>query len=342
MNTKKKILTFCFTLFILFAQSKEANNYANNSSCAAKDSYHKIVAKDGSGDFTTIQEAINSSKTFPYQRVIIEIKNGVYKEKVHVYSWNPHVSLIGEDKDKTIITYDDYFDKINLGRNSTFHTSTVLVEGDDFYASNLSIQNTAGEVGQAVALSIHANRVLIEGCNLLGNQDTVYTSGEGFKQYFKNCYIAGTTDFIFGGATVLFQKCTILSKSNSYITAASTYKGQAFGFVFKDCTLIANEKATKVYLGRPWRTFAKTVFVNCEIGEHIVAAGWNNWSNTEAEKEALYAEYDCKGAGFKPEERVEWSQQLTEEEARKYTIKNILGTQKMEKGKEWYLQSKRK
>src|SRR5680860_1204352 len=195
------------------------------------------------------------------------------REKVEVYEWNSHMSIIGEDKEKTIITYDDYFDKINLGRNSTFHTPTFLVQGNDFYAVNLTIENTAGEVGQAVALAVNADRVLIENCRITGNQDTLYTTGEGFKQYYKDSYIEGTTDFIFGQATALFQNCIIHSKSESFITAASTPKGSDFGYVFNDCKLTADEGLNKVYLGRPWRTYAKTVFINCYMGNHIIPKG---------------------------------------------------------------------
>ncbi|MFD0990075.1 pectate lyase [Mariniflexile jejuense] len=289
-----------------------------------KEEYNMVVAKDGSGDFATIQEAIYAAKAFPYQRVIINIKNGVYNEKVHVYSWNTHVTFIGESKENTIITFDDYFSKLDLGRNSTFHTSTLLVEGDDFIAKNITIKNTSGPVGQAVALSVNANRCYFENCALYGNQDTLYTAGEGFKQYFKNCYIEGTVDFIFGEATVLFDGCVINSKSNAYVTAASTPKGQEFGYVFKNCNLTANENVTDVYLGRPWRTYAKTVYINCNLGKHIKPEGWNNWSNKEAEKLSFYAEYNCTGEGYKPESRVAWSHQLTKRDAKKYTLENIL------------------
>lgn len=298
--------------------------YDTSKKKVVKDDYNMVVAKDGSGDFTTIQEAMHAAKAFPYQRVIINIKNGVYNEKVHVYSWNTYVSLIGESKENTIITFDDYFDKIDLGRNSTFHTSTVLIEGDDFIAKNLTIKNTAGPVGQAVALSVNANRSYFENCAFYGNQDTVYTAGEGFKQYFKNCYIEGTTDFIFGEATVLFENCVIHSKSNSYITAASTVKGQKFGYVFKNCNLTANENVNEVYLGRPWRTYAKTVFINCKLGGHIKPEGWHNWFNKEAENSSFYAEYNNTGEGYKPEDRVAWSHQLKKRDSKKYTIKNIL------------------
>ena len=301
-----------------------------------KDDSNIIVAQDGSGDFTKIQDAINAAKAFPDDRITIFVKNGVYYEKVKIYSWNPKISLIGESREKTIITFDDYFNKINIGRNSTFHTYTVLVEGNDFFAKNLTIQNSSGEVGQAVALNVNANRVMFTNCSFLGNQDTLYTSGEGTKNYFKDCYIEGTTDFIFGDATVLFENCIIKSRKNSYITAASTPQNSTFGYVFKNCKLIANESTDAVYLGRPWRIYAKTVFINCEMGKHIKSEGWDNWSKPEAEKTSFYAEYNCTGEGFQPEKRVSWSHHLTKSEAKKYTLDAILGDNQEELKVKWY------
>ncbi|MCB0494713.1 MAG: pectin esterase [Cyclobacteriaceae bacterium] len=292
-----------------------------------------VVAKDGSGDYTSIQEAIDNAKAFPYQRVVIYIKNGVYYEKVKVHEWNPNISLIGESKEKTIITYDDNFKKLNLGRNSTFYTYTVLVEGDNFYAANLTIQNTSGAVGQAVALAVTGTHAVIYNCRILGNQDTLYASGEG-KQYYKECYIEGTTDFIFGNATAFFEGCTIHSKGDSYITAASTPKGAAYGYVFDHCHLTADAGVNKVYLGRPWRFYAKTVFLNCEEDTHIVPAGWHNWSKPEAEKDAYYAEYNCYGKGAATDKRANWAHQLTKKEAKDYTIDRVLGDKS---GKAWYL-----
>ncbi len=282
------------------------------------------VAQDGSGDFTRIQDAINASPSFPYEKVFINIKNGNYNEKVRIPEWNTHLVLIGESKENTIIAFDDNFKKINLGRNSTFYTATVLVEADDFSASNLTIKNTSGDNGQAIALSVVGNRAKILNCIISGNQDTLYLSGKAAKQYFKDCYIEGTTDFIFGGATALFENCTIHSIKSSYVTAASTPEGIPFGFVFKNCKLTANSDATAVYLGRPWRIFAKTVFINCDMDKHIRTEGWENWSKPEAEKNAFYAEYNCKGEGFQPKKRVSWSHQLTKKEAEKYTTENIL------------------
>lgn len=305
-----------------------------------KDEFNIMVAQDGSGDYTSIQEAINNSPAFPYRRVTITIKNGIYNEKVKIHEWNPNISLIGESKEKTIITYGDYFGKIKLGRNSTFYTYTVLVEGADFVAENLTIKNSSGQVGQAVALALNANRVLISNCTILGNQDTLYATGSNNKQYLKDCYIEGTVDFIFGQATMLFENCTLHSLKDSYITAASTPEGVKYGFVFKNCKLTADQKATEVYLGRPWRIYAKTVFINCEMGKHIKAEGWENWSKPEAEAKSFYAEYNCTGLGFQPKKRVLWSHQLTKSEAEKYSIDMILGANPEHSSPKWYLDVK--
>lgn len=284
-----------------------------------------VVALDGSGDYTSIQEAINNCSSFPYQRITIFIKNGLYREKVKVHEWNTRLTLLGESKEKTIISWDDYFGKMNMGPNSTFYTPTLFVEGGEFIARNLTIENTAGEVGQAVALSVFADKVQIENCRIIGNQDTLYASGDSARQYYKNCYIEGTTDFIFGRSTAFFESCVIHSKKNSYITAAATPEGNAFGFVFKNCKLTADTSLRQVYLGRPWRIYAKTVFIECEMGDHIRPEGWHNWAKPEAEKTAFYAEYNSKGPGANPKARVAWSHQLKKKEAKKYTRDHILG-----------------
>ncbi|MEY4432496.1 MAG: hypothetical protein RLZZ44_626 [Bacteroidota bacterium] len=300
---------------------------SSEKNTVAKDENYLVVDPKGDGDFKTIQEAINAAKAFPYDRITIFVKNGTYKEKVKVHSWNTKITLIGESREGTVISYDDYFNKIGLGRNSTFYTYTMLVEGSDFVAKNLTIANTSGEVGQAVALNVNADRVFFENCSFLGNQDTLYTSGEGTKNYFSNCYVEGTTDFIFGDATVLFENCEIHSKKDSYISAASTPQNTDFGYVFKNCKLTAAEGVKQVYLGRPWRIYAKTVYINCEMGGHIKPEGWENWSKPEAEKTAYYAEYNCSGIGFQPQKRVSWSHQLTKKESEGYTVEAILGTE---------------
>ncbi len=287
--------------------------------------YEIVVAQDGSGDFETIQKAIDATKAFPDKRITIYIKNGIYHEKVKIPSWNTRLSLIGENVETTIITFDDYFDKVNRGRNSTFFTHTLLVEADDFYAENLTIENSAGPVGQAVALHVEGNRCVFKNCRILGNQDTLYVSGENSSMFFSKCFIEGTTDFIFGSATAVFSQCTMVSKKDSYITAASTNNGKEFGFVFTDCNLKATDGVSKVYLGRPWRPYAKTVFLRCKLGAHIAPEGWKEWSNAENKSTTFYAEYKNTGAGSDGFKRVSWSHQLADEKAQKYSMENILG-----------------
>jgi pectinesterase len=308
----------------------------------ADDLYKMVVAKDGRGDFTSIQQAINATKTFPPQRITIFIKDGIYNEKVKVHAWNNDLTIIGESAENTIITYNDYFDKINLGRNSTFYTWTMLVEGNDFIAENLTIENTAGPVGQAVALHVEADRCLFRHIRILGHQDALYAAGQNCRQYYKECYIEGTTDFIFGAATALFENCTIHSKSNSYITAASTPEGAPFGYVFKHCKLTAAEGVDSVYLGRPWRKYAKTVFMECELGNHILPEGWKEWSNSDDKQTTFYAEYNNTGLGANTAKRIPWSHQLNKKEAKQYTTGNILKARTSKENQKWMEQSSMK
>ncbi|MBX2963517.1 MAG: right-handed parallel beta-helix repeat-containing protein [Cyclobacteriaceae bacterium] len=293
------------------------------------------VAQDGSGDYTTIQEAINACRDLGYARVTIHIKKGIYKEKLIIPSWKTNITLLGEDREHTIISYDDYSGKENpkagaegeKPKLSTFTSYTMLVQGNDITIENLTIQNTAGRVGQAVALHIEGDRVVVKNCNITGNQDTLLVTRDGSRQYFKDCYIEGTTDFIFGEATALFVNCTIKSLSNSFITAASTREHTAFGLVFQHCKLLAGGEATNVYLGRPWRPFARTVFMQCELGSHIRVEGWDPWKGDamfpDKDKTAFYAEYKNYGSGADTSKRVGWSKQLTKKEAKQYTVKNI-------------------
>jgi len=289
------------------------------------------VAQDGSGDFKTIQEAINAVRDLSQQQVTIFIKRGIYHEKLVVPSWKTRISLVGEDKDATIITNSDYSgkafpggrDQFQKDKFTTYTSYTLLVQGNDFVAENLTIENASGRVGQAVALHIEADRVEIRNCKLLGNQDTLYVAQENNRQYFLDCYIEGTTDFIFGEAIAVFQHCTIKSLTNSYVTAAATSANQKFGFVFFNCELIADTAAKKVFLGRPWRPNAKAVFIHCKLGSHIVKEGWDNWRNPENEKTAFYAEYESDGPGANAKGRVVWSHQLNAKQAKQYSLQNI-------------------
>jgi len=321
MNNIKSIV-FLFVIFF----SLIIDTCYSSIAIKQKDDYNKTVALDGSGDYKSIQDAINDCKSFPYERITIRIKNGIYKEKIKVNEWNSNIILVGENKEKTVITYDDNFNKIGFGKNSTFYTYSLLIEANDIILKNLTIENSSGDIGQAVALSVISDRVVVDNCRIIGNQDTLYTSGEG-NQYYKDCYIEGTTDFIFGSATAFFDNCQIHSKKNSYITAASTPKNASFGLVFKECILTSNDDVTKVYLGRPWRIYAKTVFVNCKLGNHIAPEGWHNWSKPEAEITTFYGEYNSTGEGYSQKSRAKWSHKLNKSQARKYTVTNCLGAE---------------
>jgi len=300
--------------------------------------YDFVVALDGSGNFTSIQKSIDACKAFPDSRIAIFVKNGTYKEKIVVPSCNSHLSIVGESAEKTIITYDDYFDKINRGRNSTFYTYTLKVEANDFHLENITIENTAGTVGQAVALHIEGDRCVFRNCRFLGNQDTVYAAGRFSRLFFKNCFIEGTTDFIFGEATALFEQCTIHSKDDSYITAASTPEGKPFGFVFLHCKLTAANGVKKVFLGRPWRSFAKVAYLNCEMGSFIRPEGWDNWSKPSNEKTVFFIEYNNTGPGADIRQRVDWLQKLGDNGAAKYNKEDIFSPYgwEIQSGTKWY------
>lgn len=283
-----------------------------------------VVSRDGTGDFRTLQEAVESARAFMDYTVTIYVKNGVYKEKVIVPSWVENIDIIGEDRDKTIITYDDH---ANINKMGTFRTYTVKVEGSDITFKNLTIENNAAQLGQAVALHTEGDRLKFINCRILGNQDTIYTGAKFTRLYFKDCYIDGTTDFIFGPSTALFENCMIHSKRNSYVTAASTPKEAKYGYIFKHCKLTAEPGVGKVYLGRPWRPYAYTLFIECELGKHIVPAGWHNWGKQSNEETARYMEYKNTGEGANVSERVAWSKQLTKKEAEAVTVDAIFGTQ---------------
>lgn len=291
---------------------------------SAQDKTYYVVASDGSGDFTTVQAAVDACRSFPDDRITVFIRNGIYREKIRISGCNPRLSLIGESRDGTIITWDDHFAKMERGKNSTFYTYTLMVEADDFHAENLTIENGAGPVGQAVALHVEGDRCVFRNCVITGHQDTLYASGQNSRQYFEECLIEGTTDFIFGAATALFVRCTINSKKDSYITAASTPQGKSFGFVFIDCDLTADEDVTKVFLGRPWRDYARVVFIRCRMGSHIRPEGWSDWAGTTRFKTAYYAEYGNTGPGAGTTQRVEWSKGLTRRQASEYTTDRIL------------------
>ncbi len=292
------------------------------------------VAKDGSGNHTTVQAALDAIPAGNDKPVTVFVKKGVYKEVIIVDARKNFITLKGEDKLQTILTYDNHAGT-KLPNGDTLNTWTCasfFVYGNDFHAENITFENNAGfTAGQAVALRVEGNRASFINCRMLGNQDVLFLSGSGVKHYFRDCYIEGTTDFIFGAATAVFKNCHIHSRKNSHVTAASTNSIIPFGFVFFNCKLTADSNINKVSLGRPWSPTASVTYINCWIDNHIIPGGWDNWRNPANETTARYAEYNSSGPGANKVSRVKWAKQLSDEEVKKYAIKNILGEWNPEK-----------
>ncbi len=285
------------------------------------------VAKDGSGTYKTVQEAIDHVPAHNTKPVEIFVRNGIYQERVVLDSTKNFVRLIGEDKNRTIITFNNHAGMtMSSGkRMGTPESASFFIYAHDFIARNITFQNDAGfTAGQAVAVLAHGDRLTFDHCHFIGFQDVLYTEGVRSRQYYRDCYIEGTTDFIFGPSTAVFDRCHIHSNKNSHVTAASTPENVKYGYVFLDCKLTADTALHSVSLGRPWKPYASVTYIRCNIGPHIIAGGWNNWSNLDNEKTARFAEYKNTGPGANPAARVGWSRQLTKKEAGQYTVKNIL------------------
>lgn len=313
-------LFFIFLLLTVATAVKAANKYDNPDTI--------FVARDGTGEFRTIAEALEVCRAFMDYHKVIYVKRGLYKEKLTVPQWLTNIEICGENRDSTIIAYDDHANikLASTGRGmGTFRTYTLKVQGSDITLRNITVCNNAARLGQAVALHTEGDRLTFVNCRFLGNQDTVYTGTAGTRLYFKDCYIEGTTDFIFGPSTAWFEHCTINSKANSYVTAASTPRDCKFGYVFNHCTLTADEGVDKVYLGRPWRDYGYTLFMNCTLGKHITPEGWHHWLKSR-EQTARYMEYNNDGEGAKTSGRVAWSRQLTAKEARQVTLATVMST----------------
>jgi pectinesterase len=286
-----------------------------------------IVSQDGSGDYKTIQESFNSVPSNSRKQTIINVRKGIYREKLFLDSTKKNVQLIGEDKFNTIITYNDHTGKIgpNGDTINTRTSWTILIKADNFLAGNITFQNDAGfTAGQAVAVESDGDKATFLDCRFIGNQDVLFLNNEKSRQFFANCYIEGTTDFIFGSATAWFDSCEIYSKKNSHITAASTPQNKEWGFVFNACKLTGDTSLHNVSLGRPWRPYAAVVYMNCYIGQHIKPEGWSNWNNTDNYKTTRYAEYKNYGPSSDPAKRVNWSKQLTGDEAKTYDKRKYL------------------
>ena len=309
---------------------------------------HIVVSQDGHGDYLTVQEAVNAIPDYSHKEITeVYIRKGVYKEEVSIPHTKFRVHFRGEDAAQTVITYDKYAKKNWPGRDFPMGTSgsaSIYIHASYITFEDLTFENSAGEgkeIAQAVAVFTDGDFLFFNRCRFLGNQDTLYTYGRfgkfgGIKRnYFKDCYIEGTTDFIFGTSIAYFEGCTIHSKKNSYVTAASTLPGQAYGYVFKDCRLTAAPGVEKCYLGRPWGAYAKTVFIHCELGGHILPEGWHDWEKDgkpDTKKNSFYAEYGNFGPGARGP-RVKWAHTLKARDLADYTFEKVMFQQ--EDGMVW-------
>ena len=327
----RKLLTLILT-FLTIGSIQAANNYDNPDTI--------VVARDGTGQFRNVTEAIEVCRAFMEYHKVIYVKKGIYKEKVIIPQWLTNIEICGEDRDQTIITYDDHANIVmdarfwpaeiseqlmamgNRAKLGTFRSFTVRVDANDITFKNITIENNAARLGQAVALHTQGDRLVFVNCRFLGNQDTVYTGMPHTRILFDHCYIEGTTDFIFGPSTAWFEDCDIYCKINSYITAASTPQDVAYGYIFNNCRITTAPEVTKMYLGRPWRDYGYTLFMNCELPRQILPEGWHHWQ-IEREKTARYLEYNNRGEGASTEKRVSWSRQLTKKEAQQITLENV-------------------
>lgn len=310
------------------------------------------IANDGTGDFKSIGEALRSLPTDYSGEQVLYIHKGFYEEQITVTV--PHVTFIGEDAENTILSYGLYARMSMEGgmKRGTFRTYSCLIDTHDFTARNLTFENSAGigtDVGQALALYADGDRLFFENCRFLGNQDTLFTGPlppkgiepNGFigpkqhspringRHYYKNCYLEGDIDFIFGSATAYFEGCTFFSKYtgmeiSSYVTAASTPKGQEFGYVMANCRFESNCPPDNAYLGRPWREYGKTVLINCYMDDHICKEGWHDWNKEAAHKHTYYGEYGSYGPGAVMEKRPDWIHRLTKADLKRFTKEAVL------------------
>ena len=301
--------------------------------------YNIVISADGHGDYQTVQEGVNAIPDYSHKEITkVLIRNGVYKEEISIPHTKFRVHFKGEDAGKTILTYDKYAKKLWPGRDFPVGTSgsaSVYIHASYITFEDICFENSAGEgkeIGQAVAVFTDGDFLFFNRCRFLGNQDTLYTYGRfgkfgGIKRnYFKDCYIEGTTDFIFGTSIAYFEGCEIRSKKNSYVTAASTLEGQKYGYVFYRCKLTADEGVTQCYLGRPWGAYAKTVFIECELGGHILPEGWHDWEKDgkpDTKKNSYYAEYNNYGPGADGK-RVKWSHRLNARQAEEYSFEKVM------------------
>jgi pectin methylesterase-like acyl-CoA thioesterase len=278
-----------------------------------------VVAADGSGDYNSIQAAVDAVAENNKEQMVIFIKKGTYKEKVRIPKNKPFISFVGESKEETVITYTEI-------TGTGFNINATVVEAKDFSAENLTFANGAGATGTAAALEMKADRASFKNVRFLGYQDTLYLHAKGARMYFKDCYIEGAVDFIYGDSVGYFENCEIHNvRSGGYITASSTPEGQTYGIVFVNCKVTGESGVTNVYLGRPWKPFAKVAFINTWMDEGVVhAAGWHNWNDPKKEETTTLMEYNSQGPSGDMTSRVTWAKKLSDEEASQFTPEQML------------------
>lgn len=284
------------------------------------------VSPDGKGDYKTVQAALDAIPLNNKEPVTIYIRPGIYKEKLHLDSSKNFVTMAGQDKFTTVLTYDDHTGRISPAgdRINTRTSWSFLIRADDFSAHDITFRNDAGfSAGQAVAVESDGDRAIFINCRFIGNQDVLFTNNPRSRQYYEHCYIEGTTDFIFGAATVWFEQCHIHSKKNSHITAASTPKENLFGYIFNECVLTGDTTVHNASLGRPWRPYSSVTYIHCFIGAHIRSEGWSVWNNNDNHKTTRYSEFENYGPSAGPARRISWSRQLTQEDVKQYSLKNV-------------------
>ena len=258
----------------------------------------------------------------------IHVRAGTWRGVVEIPAGAPPIELVGDGIDRTVLVNDHFASRIDPATGKpfgTFGSASMFVRGDDFRASRLTIANDAGPVGQAVAVVVVGTRAAFDHVRLRGHQDTLYLQGHDSLAWFGDCEVEGTVDFIFGAGTALFERCTIHSLGNGYVTAAATPQGRPFGLVFRDCTLTAAPGVEQVYLGRPWRDHARVAFLDSTLGGHILPAGWHDWNQPARQATAFFAEAGNSGPGADTPARVPWSHRLDPEQAATYARDAILG-----------------
>lgn len=288
--------------------------------------FDALVSADGTGQFKTVQEAINAAPQNTASNLpwVILVRPGVYRERLYIQREKRFVVLRGEEAASTVITYDLNASLPGPDGNpiGTFRTPTTHVDADDFTAEDITFENAAGPVGQALAIRIDGDRAVFRRCRFLGWQDTILANRG--RHYFEDCHIAGHVDFIFGGATCFFERCHVHCLANGYITAASTPREEAHGYVFSHCRISGATPEVRTYLGRPWRDHAAVVFVNTEMSGVVRPEGWHNWGRPEREKTVRYGEFGSTGPGSAAGARVPWARALSAEEAAALTAGRVL------------------